>query len=397
MLVLVMPPLPTLWYPSRVFQRLRYSVYASSNQKQQHIRDTSISEAERVVGYPTSFLNLRWLLSEEVANIASHLRKLFGTNHPLQNVARDLILNNEKPSWGLIVLLVSKAGGHIKSYTDVDEDKTAGIHTLATGMDKWFTNRESQKVNILLATIGDAAKLKFNNFRLTDEDKVNCEKLLNKISDKILSKKHPLYERWLFHTFNQLRYKSLESYPLGLSKILDQCQFDKISVDNMKNVMLRDRIMFGNAKTEWILRSTLGGASLLGKACKGVLLLAGHDEDFQMNGFLLGKYLALSLEATRDYNSVFSERNISLISAPMLFYLQRYPMFYSTIEEFVDKETRFDNDDIRNKLQKSPALRDTILLQNELCEETLNILERFRDSDAKVALQNIVYSIKLVV
>ncbi|KAI4465118.1 geranylgeranyl pyrophosphate synthase [Holotrichia oblita] len=153
----------------------------------------------------------------------------------------------------------------------------------------------------------------------------------------------------------------------------------------------------GNAKTEWILRSTLGGASLLGKACKGVLLLAGHDEDFQMNGFLLGKYLALSLEATRDYNSVFSERNINLISAPMLFYLQRYPMFYSTIEEFVDKETRFDNDDIRNKLQKSPALRDTILLQNELCEETLNILERFRDSDAKVALQNIVYSIKLVV
>ncbi|KAI4465717.1 hypothetical protein MML48_3g00015894 [Holotrichia oblita] len=118
-------------------------------------------------------------------------------------------------------------------------------YTLATGMDKWSTNRESQKVNILLSIIGDAAKLKFNNFGLTDEDKVNCEKLLNKISDKILSKKHQLYERWLFHTCSQLTDESFESYLLRLNKIHDQCEFDKISVDNMKNVMLRDKIMFG--------------------------------------------------------------------------------------------------------------------------------------------------------
>ncbi|KAI4465713.1 hypothetical protein MML48_3g00009509 [Holotrichia oblita] len=118
-------------------------------------------------------------------------------------------------------------------------------YTLATGMDKWSTNRESQKVNILLSIIGDAAKLKFNNFGLTDEDKVNCEKLLNKISDKILSKKHQLYERWLFHTCSQLTDESFQSYLLRLNKILDQCEFDKISVDNMKNVMLRDKIMFG--------------------------------------------------------------------------------------------------------------------------------------------------------
>ncbi|KAI4465121.1 geranylgeranyl pyrophosphate synthase [Holotrichia oblita] len=151
----------------------------------------------------------------------------------------------------------------------------------------------------------------------------------------------------------------------------------------------------GHAKSEWILRSTLGGASLLGKACKGVLLLAGHHEDFQMNGYLLGKYLALCLEATRDYNSVFSDRNISPISAPVLFYLQRYPKFYSTFQQLINSENKFDDGDMRSKLQQSPALSDTILLQNELCEKTLSVLENFRNCDAKIALQNIVHSVKL--
>lgn len=43
----------------------------------------AMSEAEKVVGYPTSFLSLRWLLSDEIANIALHMRKLVGSNHPL--------------------------------------------------------------------------------------------------------------------------------------------------------------------------------------------------------------------------------------------------------------------------------------------------------------------------
>lgn len=47
-----------------------------------------VSEAEKIVGYPTSFLNLRWLLSDEIANVALHLRKLVGTNHPLLNAAK---------------------------------------------------------------------------------------------------------------------------------------------------------------------------------------------------------------------------------------------------------------------------------------------------------------------
>lgn len=35
-----------------------------------------IRQAEKIVGYPTSFMNLRWLLSDEFANLAMHLRKV---------------------------------------------------------------------------------------------------------------------------------------------------------------------------------------------------------------------------------------------------------------------------------------------------------------------------------
>jgi len=48
----------------------------------------AVSEAEKIVGYPTSFLSLRWLLSDEIANIALHLRKLVGSNHPLLKTAK---------------------------------------------------------------------------------------------------------------------------------------------------------------------------------------------------------------------------------------------------------------------------------------------------------------------
>ena len=58
----------------------------SANQRPDWNR--AVSEAEKIVGYPTSFLSLRWLLSDEIANVALHLRKLVGSNHPLLKTAK---------------------------------------------------------------------------------------------------------------------------------------------------------------------------------------------------------------------------------------------------------------------------------------------------------------------
>ncbi|XP_055014356.1 decaprenyl-diphosphate synthase subunit 2 [Boleophthalmus pectinirostris] len=46
-----------------------------------------VSDAEKIVGYPTSFMSLRCLLSDELSNVAMHVRKLVGTQHPLLHTA----------------------------------------------------------------------------------------------------------------------------------------------------------------------------------------------------------------------------------------------------------------------------------------------------------------------
>ena len=52
----------------------------------------AVSDAEKIVGYPTSFISLRCLLSDELSNVALHMRKLVGTKHPLLKTARFVTL-----------------------------------------------------------------------------------------------------------------------------------------------------------------------------------------------------------------------------------------------------------------------------------------------------------------
>lgn len=76
------------WYKRLNSRKLcRFSLYSTTNSVRQSKREAEckkvVSEAEKIIGYPTSFLSLRWLLNDEVANVANHLKKLIGTNHPL--------------------------------------------------------------------------------------------------------------------------------------------------------------------------------------------------------------------------------------------------------------------------------------------------------------------------
>lgn len=70
----------------RLYTSSAMAVHNSNQQKPDWNR--AVSEAEKIVGYPTSFLSLRWLLSDEIANVALHLRKLVGSNHPLLKTAK---------------------------------------------------------------------------------------------------------------------------------------------------------------------------------------------------------------------------------------------------------------------------------------------------------------------
>lgn len=68
----------------RIIIKSERNVSNSRSVKWNHV----VREAEKAVGYSTSFLNLRWLLSDELANVATHLKKLLGVGHPILKIAR---------------------------------------------------------------------------------------------------------------------------------------------------------------------------------------------------------------------------------------------------------------------------------------------------------------------
>ncbi|CAF0791678.1 unnamed protein product [Brachionus calyciflorus] len=114
---------------------LNKSYFSTSNSNQINKEWTkTLNNAEKIVGYPTSFLNLRYLVSDEVANFANLLRKLMKTKHPLIKMARKLISygeNEPKRSLqinGLLVLLIAKAAGIPKKNNFLEVEISDGIH-----------------------------------------------------------------------------------------------------------------------------------------------------------------------------------------------------------------------------------------------------------------------------
>ncbi|XP_067335467.1 decaprenyl-diphosphate synthase subunit 2 isoform X2 [Channa argus] len=90
-----------------------------------------VSDAEKIVGYPTSFMSLRCLLSDELSNVAMHIRKLVGTQHPLLNTARGFVYDskNNLQMRGLVVLLLSKAAGPSHGASNIlAQDMVSGIY-----------------------------------------------------------------------------------------------------------------------------------------------------------------------------------------------------------------------------------------------------------------------------
>ena len=71
----------------------------------------ALSDAEKIVGYPTSFLNLRYLLSDEISNIAMYMKRFAMSKHPLLRTARGFVTDENQTiqTRGLLVLLISKA------------------------------------------------------------------------------------------------------------------------------------------------------------------------------------------------------------------------------------------------------------------------------------------------
>lgn len=344
----------------------------------------AVSEAEKIVGYPTSFLSLRWLLSDEIANVALHLRKLVGSNHPLLKTAKSVIYNgrNNMQAWGLIVLLISKAAGHI-NVDDMEEDKAAGVlhsqRALAEVTEMIRTSHLVHKglVNIEPGQYPETAELNDMNFG-------NKIALLS--GDYLLS-----------NTCAELaNLRNQDIVELMSSAVRDLAEAEFIGRRDGQNNPLPsipsvDRT--GYAENEWTLRNVLSAGALLGKSCKGTLKLAGHNTEIQEEGYKFGKHLALAWQACLDLGPFISKdhaQTFSLCSAPIMFHIEHDPSILREIDKGLASVNDVDYAEVHNMVLSGPGIELTKQLQKKHSQRAMEVLTVFEESDARTALSNII-------
>lgn len=360
------------------------SMSTSSPAYQRPDWNRAVSEAEKIVGYPTSFLSLRWLLSDEIANVALHLRKLVGSNHPLLKTAKSLLYNgrNNMQAWGLIVLLISKAAGH-RNVDDMEEDKAAGV---------LYSQRALAEVTEMIRTSHLVHKGLVNIYpgHFQEPGELNDMTFGNKIA--LLSGDYLLSTSCA----ELAALRNQDVVKLMSSAVRDQAVSEFLGKRDKQNNPLPST-SDESALSDWTQRNVLSAGSLLGKSCQGTLKLAGHPNQLQEEGYKFGKHLALAWQACLELEPFIGTHYIpgsvfSLTSAPVMFHLERDPSLYAEIEKGSDTIHDVDYAKVHQIVSKGPGIELTKELQKEHSQKALEVLSVFQDSDARTALSNIIFA-----
>ena len=366
----------------RLHGRNKVEARLAGNQKPDWNR--AVSEAEKIVGYPTSFLSLRWLLSDEIANVALHLRKLVGSNHPLLKTAKSIIFNgrNNMQAWGLIVLLISKAAGHL-GVDDMEEDKAAGVlHSQRALAEVTEMIRTSHLVHKGLINIEPDAPL--------ETSELNDMNVGNKIA--LLSGDYLLANSCA--ELANLRNQDIVELMSSAVRDLAEAEFvgRRDGQNNpLPSVPPEDRADY--AANEWTLRNVLSAGALLGKSCKGTLKLAGHSDEIQEQGYKFGKHLALAWQACLDLGPFITKDQtlpFNLCSAPVMFHIEHDPSILTEIDKGLESVNDVDYAKIRNIVMMGPGVELTKQLQKRHSQRATEVLSVFEKSDARTALYNII-------
>ncbi|XP_068225358.1 all trans-polyprenyl-diphosphate synthase PDSS2 [Palaemon carinicauda] len=345
----------------------------------------AVSDAEKIVGYPTSYLTLRSLLSDEMSNIAVHIRKLVGSSHPLLKTAKRLIYNgrNNMQTRGLIVLLLSKAAGHV-NLDEMDKDQSAGVshrqRSLAEITEMIHTS------HLLHRGVVNISKDMFDGTTMEDM------KFGNKIA--VLAGDYLLANACT----GLAALRNTEVVELISTAISDFMQAEFLGARDSQGNPLPDTDI--NIK-DWEERNFLSAGSLLAKSCRCAMVLAGHDEGMQDKGFEFGKELALAWQAYTDLQPFLDFYRyppgspFDLTSSPVVMHITEDP----GLVEQISKVDVWDEHDFK-KIHEIVTSGNGVEKAKELCQRhskaALKVLhESFEPSDARTALENIIHALRI--
>lgn len=338
----------------------------------------AVSDAEKIVGYPTSYMSLRCLISDEFSNVAMHLRKLVGTRHPLLKTARGLLHVGKQNTQtrGLIVLLIAKAAGPgpAEQIKDQEPDKISGIYS---------SQRSLAEVTemIHMANLIHKGVVNLSDYLESDQREKNDMEFGNKMA--VLSGDFLLANACTeLATLNNTHV--VESMSLAITDLME-AEFTDLRNDNGESLLKPD-IQF----SDWIKQTYLSSGSLLARSCRSAVELADHREDQREAAASFGENMAYLQQVKNDLKPFLSKDNgledFSVTSAPVIKFLERHPDERKT---FTSLQTK-DQHQIFSIIKSSSVVAECVKLSDVYGDTAIKSLDVFPQTEAKNALINIV-------
>ncbi|XP_003824382.1 all trans-polyprenyl-diphosphate synthase PDSS2 isoform X2 [Pan paniscus] len=343
-----------------------------------------VSEAEKIVGYPTSFMSLRCLLSDELSNIAMQVRKLVGTQHPLLTTARGLVHDswNSLQLRGLVVLLISKAAGPSSVNTSCQNyDMVSGIYSCQRSLAEitelihtaLLVHRGIVNLNELQSSDGPLKDMQFGN------------KIAILSGDFLLA-----------NACNGLALlQNTKVVELLASALMDLVQGVYHENSTSKESYITDDIGIST----WKEQTFLSHGALLAKSCQAAMELAKHDAEVQDMAFQYGKHMAMSHKINSDVQPFIKEKTsdsmtFNLNSAPVVLHQEFLgrDLWIKQIGEAQEKG-RLDYAKLRERIEAGKGVTSAIDLCRYHGNKALEALESFPPSEARSALENIVFAV----
>lgn len=368
-------------------ERAVHSLPASFTKKNSWNR--SVSDAEKLVGYPTSLMSVRALMDDDFANIAVHMRKLIGSEHPVFHTVKRLVYQgkNKLQLRGLLMLLLSRAAGHVPGCEDVDA---------ATGvMEKQRKLAEIvEMINTGQAIHQSVVNLPVNIAEEPDDDIRSVLQQLeygNKIS--ILGGDYLLANASTGLAALRIP-KIVEIVSVAIAEFT-QSEFLGQQDPQGRVVPTADQLSVDG----WVTRARLGSGSLLAAGCQGEMLLAGKEEQLQRVARDLGHSLALAIRA-HDEKIMFTEEGgnnsgalFSLATLPVQLHLQQDPQLLAYIQGFSDDLSKMNYRKVYDAVLSGAALDSTSEIIQKYVDESTTLLKNFGSNDATEAIEKITSSI----
>jgi len=276
-------------FPEKVSQRPRYRGYSWFSSQGIGLQN-AINEAEKLVGYPTTFNSWKYLFDEEPATFIGLARKIVGSGHPLLKTARDILSQDPNSSshlGGLWVLLVSKAAGVNRDF-DMDVNYVEGIH---------------HKQRILAETtelINTAFLIHRNMVDLSDD----LSEATNKKSLEFGNKLFILGGDYLLSkaSLELAKIENTDVVALIGQSIGDMAEGGSIEVAT-------------NEVSDWTIKSWehyifLLKGSLMANSCKSSSKIVGHSDDSGNTAYDFGKNLVFAQHCSDDIESFFDKKQV---------------------------------------------------------------------------------------